>query len=88
MRTWAAPAPSPAVLPAPPASAAPPSAPSPAPLPEQAVALLRLPRFGDYEKLVVEGTDRDALKEGPGHQPGTAMPGQIGNVVLAGYRTT
>lgn len=87
-RTWAAPAPTPAVQPPPTASAAPPPAPSPAPLPEQAVALLRLPRFGDYEKVVVEGTDRDALKKGPGHQPGTAMPGQIGNVLLAGHRTT
>ena len=95
-RTWAAPAPPPALSPAPTASAAPPPAPSPAPstapstapLPEQAVALLRLPRFGDYEKVVVEGTDRDALKKGPGHQPGTAMPGQVGNVVLAGHRTT
>lgn len=87
-RTWAAPAPTAAAQPAPTAAAAPPPAPSAAPLPEQAVALLRLPRFGDYEKVVVEGTDREALKKGPGHQPGTAMPGQIGNVVLAGHRTT
>lgn len=86
-RTWASPAPVSAV----PQAAATPTAsapPPPAPLPGEALALLRLPRFGNYEKVVVEGTDRAALQKGPGHQPGTAMPGQVGNVVLAGHRTT
>ena len=93
-RTWAAPSPqAPPAQPAPapaPRSAAP-TAQASAPVPPsrgEAVALLRLPRFGDYEKVVVEGTDRPELKKGPGHQPGTAMPGQLGNVVLAGHRTT
>ena len=28
------------------------------------------------------------LKTGPGHMPGTAMPGQLGNLVVSGHRTT
>lgn len=91
-RTWASPAPGPATPPAAapltPSTAPTDVTPQPPALPRQAVALLRIPRFGDYEKVVVEGTDRAALKKGPGHQPGTAMPGQVGNVVLAGHRTT
>lgn len=92
-RSWAEPAARPPAAPAAaePTGPSPPvvaASPPPAPLPQEAVALLRLPRFGDYEKVVVEGTDRAALKKGPGHQPGTAMPGELGNVVLAGHRTT
>ena len=52
-------------------------------------AVLTIPRLGeDYRHVVVEGVARDELKKGPGHQPGTAWPGQVGNVVLAGHRTT
>ena len=29
-----------------------------------------------------------AINRGPGWWPGTAMPGQLGNVVIAGHRTT
>ncbi|SNT61743.1 sortase A [Streptosporangium subroseum] len=54
-----------------------------------AVAMLRIPRFGaDYRYAVVEGIDRDRLRMGPGHYPGTAMPGEVGNFVLSGHRTT
>jgi len=28
------------------------------------------------------------LRRGPGHMSGTALPGQVGNVVLSGHRTT
>lgn len=53
------------------------------------VAVLAIPRLGeDYRHVVVEGVGRDELKKGPGHQPGTAWPGQLGNTVLAGHRTT
>ncbi len=31
---------------------------------------------------------RDDLEDGPGHYPGTALPGQIGNMVMSGHRTT
>jgi sortase A len=55
----------------------------------QAVALLRIPRLGrDYRYAVVEGVGAEHLKKGPGHYPGSAMPGQIGNFVLSGHRTT
>ncbi|MGC5009885.1 class E sortase [Streptosporangium sp. DT93] len=54
-----------------------------------AVAMLRIPRLGgDYRYAVVEGVDADRLRMGPGHYPGTAMPGKIGNFVLSGHRTT
>ena len=53
------------------------------------VAVLAVPTLGeDYRHVVVEGVGREELKKGPGHQPGTAAPGELGNVVLAGHRTT
>ncbi|MFI6324696.1 class E sortase [Nonomuraea sp. NPDC050556] len=55
----------------------------------RAVALLRIPRLGrDYHYAVVEGVDEEHLKQGPGHYPGTALPGQVGNFVVSGHRTT
>ncbi|MEV0160196.1 class E sortase [Nonomuraea fuscirosea] len=57
--------------------------------PGQAVALLRIPKLGrDYQYAVVEGVGADQLRKGPGHYPDTAMPGQVGNFVLSGHRTT
>jgi sortase A len=54
-----------------------------------ALALLSIPRLGeDYEYAVVEGVGWEQLRTGPGHHPGTAMPGEIGNFVLSGHRTT
>ena len=32
--------------------------------------------------------DSENLKRGPGHLPGTAYPGQPGNMVISGHRTT
>lgn len=53
------------------------------------LAVLRVPRFGpDYAPVVVEGVTTEALRRGPGHFPGSAMPGQIGNFVVSGHRTT
>lgn len=53
------------------------------------LAMLRIPRFGDdYRFVVIEGVDREDLRKGPGHYPGTALPGQIGNFVISGHRTT
>jgi sortase A len=37
---------------------------------------------------VVEGTDKTTLRRAVGHIPGTALPGQPGNVGLAGHRDT
>lgn len=50
-------------------------------------AILRVPRLG-LEVVVFEGVDVETLKKGPGHMPGTALPGQPGNAVLSGHRTT
>jgi sortase A len=35
---------------------------------------------------VLEGTAEDQLSRGPGHYVGTALPGQPGNLALAGHR--
>ncbi|HEX9888202.1 MAG TPA: class E sortase [Nitriliruptorales bacterium] len=42
----------------------------------------------DIETLVVEGTSPAALRAGAGHYPNTPLPGQNGNVAIAGHRTT
>ena len=53
------------------------------------IAILRIPRFGSgYHFVVVQGTSTADLIKGPGHYPGTAMPGQVGNFAVAGHRTT
>ena len=38
--------------------------------------------------MVVEGVAHSDLKQGPGHYPGTALPGEVGNMVISGHRTT
>jgi len=48
---------------------------------------LRIPEAGT-DVIVVEGTGRSALRAGAGHYPGTPLPGQPGNVAIAGHRTT
>ncbi len=51
------------------------------------LAVLHIPRLGaDYERVVVEGTAEEQLRQGPGHYVGTAMPGEQGNVSIAGHR--
>ncbi|MBA9001852.1 class E sortase [Thermomonospora cellulosilytica] len=53
------------------------------------VALIRIPKLGDgFRYVVVEGVGTADLRKGPGHYPGTAMPGQLGNFVVSGHRTT
>lgn len=55
----------------------------------EGVAVLHVPALADYDPwVVVEGTSVADLKAGPGHIPGTALPGEVGNVVLSGHRTT
>ena len=52
-----------------------------------AFGVLRIPRLGqDYARVILEGTTEGQLSQGPGHYVGTAMPGQPGNVALAGHR--
>jgi sortase A len=40
----------------------------------------------DKKWVVVEGVSPKDIKAGPGHYPGTALPGQIGNFSVAGHR--
>ncbi len=51
------------------------------------VGRLRIPAIG-VDQYVVEGTSEGDLSKGPGHYIGTSMPGQAGNVAIAGHRTT
>ena len=53
----------------------------------EAIAKLTIPRL-DTELYVVEGDDTADLRRGPGHLPGTAMPGDDGNCVIAAHRDT
>lgn len=53
------------------------------------IAILRIPLFGpSYDPVIVQGVGDAQLSRGPGHYPGTALPGQIGNFVVSGHRTT
>ena len=51
------------------------------------MAHLQIPKIG-LDEIVVSGTNEGDLAKGPGHYLGTAMPGQAGNVAIAGHRTT
>jgi sortase A len=54
-----------------------------------AIGLIRIPRLGrDYEYAILEGVTAEDLRRGPGHYPGTASPGRLGNFVVSGHRTT
>jgi sortase A len=73
------------------AESSPRSSPGPETLPSvptgEAIDHLKIPAIG-VDKFVVEGTAEGDLSEGPGHYKGTALPGQVGNVGIAGHRTT
>jgi sortase A len=57
-------------------------------VPGNAVAILKIPRI-HLNMVVVEGTDTESLKRGPGHYTDTAYPWQDdGRVGIAGHRTT
>jgi sortase A len=51
------------------------------------VGHLVIPVIG-VDQYVVSGTATQDLAKGPGHYIGTALPGQVGNVAIAGHRTT
>lgn len=42
----------------------------------------------ELEWLVYEGTDRETLKNGPGHETITPLPGDVGRCTISGHRTT
>jgi sortase A len=57
------------------------------PLKGDAIAKIMIPSIG-VSKYVVEGTDVDSLRKGPGHYPETPLPGESGTTAIAGHRTT
>lgn len=48
---------------------------------------LQIPRI-DVDTTLLQGITLTTLDRGPGHWPGTALPGRIGNSVIAGHRTS
>jgi sortase A len=48
---------------------------------------IKIPEL-DVDVVVVEGTTASALRAGAGHYPETPLPCEIGNVAIAGHRTT
>jgi sortase A len=52
-----------------------------------AMGRIRIPEIGVSE-VFVQGTGTSDLTKGPGHYPGTPLPGERGTVAIAGHRTT
>ncbi|WP_354348751.1 class E sortase [Pseudarthrobacter sp. PvP090] len=88
-----------APIPADPSAAAPaPAAPADpaatpvgtAPAHGAAIGVIYIPRFGaNYSRPIIEGTSSDVIDTlGLGRYAGTAMPGAVGNFVMAGHRQT
>jgi sortase A len=48
--------------------------------------VLEIPAI-DFRAYVLEGTTGSVLAKGPGHYPGTPLPGDSGNSAIAGHRT-
>jgi sortase A len=51
------------------------------------IGRIAIPKVG-LDSELQEGIRLTTLDRGPGHWPGSAMPGEIGNVVVAGHRTS
>jgi len=51
------------------------------------IGRIEIPRLG-LSAIVMEGTDKITLRRAVGHITGTALPGQPGNVGVAGHRDT
>ena len=55
--------------------------------PGQAIGRIEISRIG-LHMVLVDGTDHESLKKGPGRDARSAMPGQNRLVYIAGHRTT
>lgn len=64
-----------------------PAPPEPDPPINAPVGLLSIPSIG-VSFTIVEGVGAAQLEQGPGHYPGTPLPGEPGNAAVAGHRTT
>ncbi|HXX19944.1 MAG TPA: class D sortase [Candidatus Acidoferrum sp.] len=51
------------------------------------IGQIEVPRLG-LSAIVVQGDSDDVLRRAVGHIPETALPGQVGNIALAGHRDT
>jgi sortase A len=58
-----------------------------APAPVVKIGEIRIPKIGLVHPIY-EGITLTVIDHGPGHWPGSAMPGQVGNAVFAGHRVT
>ncbi|MEZ5143038.1 MAG: class E sortase [Acidimicrobiales bacterium] len=58
-----------------------------APTPAVVLGRIRIPELG-VDQPLQEGMTLTAIDRGPSHWPGTAAPGELGNVVVAGHRST
>jgi sortase A len=52
-----------------------------------AIGTIDIPRIG-HTYTLIQGTGTSQLEAGPGHYPGTALPGMDQTVGIAGHRTT
>jgi sortase A len=52
-----------------------------------AIGRLMIPAIG-VNQVIIEGTGDAQLEAGPGHYPGTVLPGEAGDAAIAGHRTT
>jgi sortase A len=52
-----------------------------------AVAVVQIPKLG-LTQVVVEGVSSNFTQSGPGHVPGTVLPGQAGESTILGRRTS
>lgn len=59
----------------------------PEPVHGEPVAFMRIPKL-DVDEVVFSGDERSVLSKGPGHMVRTPLPGQPGNAVVSGHRTT
>jgi sortase A len=57
------------------------------PVPGGAVGFIRIAKI-DLDMAFVQGVELADLAKGPGHDPASPLPGEGGNVVIAGHRTT
>ena len=55
--------------------------------PDRLIGRIEIPRLG-VSTIVLEGTGATTLRRAAGHSAGTALPGQAGNVGIAGHRDT
>jgi sortase A len=61
------------------------AAPAPPPEPGSLIGRIEAPRL-DLSAIVLAGLDPGLLRRAAGHVPGTALPGDGGNVAVAGHR--